>query len=675
LAAASASVLDTDAQLGILLALEAVEATPVPEREAVEALHQSLHANRLLAAAGWPEDRVAATQMAVAASPDGDRFAVSADGAVIDVWDVASKTLVATMGETVGEADLIAWPMIDWHGNRLAGLGPDGVLRVWDSDSGEGVGHVEADSKGPGTTEYSPDGSLIATVHQAGSPVEANPTALRVWDAETLEMVWEQPYDGVISVAFDPRGAFTAVARFAIDATSGLVEVREVATGELIYSFETDSWATAVTVSPNSDLVVGHWNGLATVHDGATGDQIGELGPAADPNGVVAHSPVGSLVALNDEIWDVESGSLVRLLEVDAARIRFTDDGSRILTGGLDLVGRVWALTDPGPGELFTFSPAPVVQAVDLSADGSLLAVLALPERYPSVGTVEVRSWESQELFATIPDRTGQDVALSPDGSIVAAFGEDGLGLWRADGDALVPNLEESIELIGREGGSGVSFSPDGTLVAATGSTGMAGVWEATTGRPVGKPWRVSQSQAFTVAFSPDGSLIVTTDNDGGVRVWRVSDLTEVTSFVLDGFTGDVFFSQGGRTVIVLWQEGVAILDLETGDRIDLAAGESIYGDLSPNEDLLAIGSDDGVDIWDLEARQLVSSLRGLAGDVTGVDFHRNGTHLVTGGGDSVRGWTLDTDELVAIARSRAARSLTDTECQTYLHIDACPAR
>jgi WD40 repeat protein len=301
--------------------------------------------------------------------------------------------------------------------------------------------------------------------------------------------------------------------------------------------------------------------------------------------------------------------------------------------------------------------------------------VLALPERYPSVGTVEVRSWESQELFATIPDRTGQDVALSPDGSIVAAFGKDGLGLWRADGNALVSNLEKSIELIGREGGSGVSFSPDGTLVAATGSTGIAGVWEATTGRPVGKPWRVSQSQAFTVAFSPDGSLIVTTDNDGGVRVWRVSDLTEVTSFVLDGFTSDVFFSQGGRTVIVLWQEGVAILDLETGDRIDLAAGESNYGDLSPNEDLLAIGTEDGVDIWDLEARQLVSSLRGHPGDVTGVDFHRNGTHLVTGGGDSVRGWTLDTDELVGIARSQAARSLTDTECQTYLHIDACPAR
>jgi glucose/arabinose dehydrogenase len=131
--------------------------------------------------------------------------------------------------------------------------------------------------------------------------------------------------------------------------------------------------------------------------------------------------------------------------------------------------------------------------------------VLALPERYPSVGTVEVRSWESQELFATIPDRTGQDVALSPDGSIVAAFGEDGLGLWRADGDALVPNLEESIELIGREGGSGVSFSPDGTLVAATGSTGMAGVWEATIGRPVWKPWRVSQSQALPSHSVPTG--------------------------------------------------------------------------------------------------------------------------------------------------------------------------
>jgi hypothetical protein len=35
----------------------------------------------------------------------------------------------------------------------------------------------------------------------------------------------------------------------------------------------------------------------------------------------------------------------------------------------------------------------------------------------------------------------------------------------------------------------------------------------------------------------------------------------------------------------------------------------------------------------------------------------------------------VDTDELVALARSRVTRSLTAEECQKYLHVDDCPQR
>ena len=35
---------------------------------------------------------------------------------------------------------------------------------------------------------------------------------------------------------------------------------------------------------------------------------------------------------------------------------------------------------------------------------------------------------------------------------------------------------------------------------------------------------------------------------------------------------------------------------------------------------------------------------------------------------------TIDVDELLRIARSRLTRPLTEEECQTYLHVDVCPA-
>jgi hypothetical protein len=48
---------------------------------------------------------------------------------------------------------------------------------------------------------------------------------------------------------------------------------------------------------------------------------------------------------------------------------------------------------------------------------------------------------------------------------------------------------------------------------------------------------------------------------------------------------------------------------------------------------------------------------------------------LVSGGWDgTVRVYALKLEDLVALARQRLTRSLTDEECRRYLHVEACPA-
>ncbi len=681
LAAASASVVDTDPQLAILLALEGIKATPQPQREAIEALHESLQANSVLAAVGWPADRPAATMMGVAPSPDGSRVAVSADGATVDIWDTENKTLVRTIGGTEVTEIPLAWPMIDWHGDRLAGLGPDGVLRVWDSESGEEVRRVEADSVGPGTTAFSPDGSLVATAHQVGSPVES-PTVLRMWDTGSLEMEWERPYDSLIQVSFAPDGQWIAVAQFATGGESGLVEVLDVATGRPRFAFDVDTWVPGIAYTSDGMLVRAGWDGLITIHDGTTGERTRDFGPVTWP--IVAASPVGSLVALGNEIWDVESGELVQRLlggSAEVGRIRFTTDASRVFTGGSDLIARMWPV-GPGPGELFSMSPAPVVHSIDLSPDGSRLAILALEESYPSIGEVQIWSIAPLERLATIPGGHGYGITFSPDGELVAAFtrevistldtsddllGIDRLALWDTDSGALVTELPGGGELTGLEGGSRAAFSPDGSLVAGVGSAGLAGVWEVETGRSLGDPWRVSQSQANGVVFTTDGSNLVIVDNDNYLRVWRIADRNLVQEFDHGGLIDDVAVSPDGRTVISFGLEVTSIWDLETGDRTDLPS-QGIGGDLSRDGALLALPAAGEIGVWDLTAPQL--ALRGHEGTVR---FHPDGIHLVTGGGNSVRGWTLDVEELIEIAGRRLTRAMTDAECQTYLHLDTCP--
>jgi hypothetical protein len=35
--------------------------------------------------------------------------------------------------------------------------------------------------------------------------------------------------------------------------------------------------------------------------------------------------------------------------------------------------------------------------------------------------------------------------------------------------------------------------------------------------------------------------------------------------------------------------------------------------------------------------------------------------------------FALDVEELIALARTRVTRGLTEAECQQYLHVEACP--
>jgi hypothetical protein len=47
---------------------------------------------------------------------------------------------------------------------------------------------------------------------------------------------------------------------------------------------------------------------------------------------------------------------------------------------------------------------------------------------------------------------------------------------------------------------------------------------------------------------------------------------------------------------------------------------------------------------------------------------------IARGFDDTVRVYTLDNDELIAIAKDRVTRSFTEDECRAYLHVEECPA-
>jgi WD40 repeat protein len=78
--------------------------------------------------------------------------------------------------------------------------------------------------------------------------------------------------------------------------------------------------------------------------------------------------------------------------------------------------------------------------------------------------------------------------------------------------------------------------------------------------------------------------------------------------------------------------------------------------------------------VWDVATGKELLTLTGHFAGTTGIAFSPDGRHLAVGGGDgTVRIYVLPIEELIALARERLTRSLTEAECQQYLHLETCP--
>ena len=79
--------------------------------------------------------------------------------------------------------------------------------------------------------------------------------------------------------------------------------------------------------------------------------------------------------------------------------------------------------------------------------------------------------------------------------------------------------------------------------------------------------------------------------------------------------------------------------------------------------------------LWDFPTGEPMLELETerLAG-FPSVAFSPDGSYfLYEDAGGVIRRYPMDLDVLVDLAQSRLTRTLTDAECQTYLHVEACP--
>jgi WD40 repeat protein len=311
-------------------------------------------------------------------------------------------------------------------------------------------------------------------------------------------------------------------------------------------------------------------------------------------------------------VWDVNGSPLQlgrRLHGNDAgvSRLAYDPSGKTIATLGEDDI-RLWSQSTLKPlGE-----PLPTgTQAVDLvvSPDGATIAA------WPSAGA-PVALWSTDGRRTTIRDLPHvDDVAFADDGKAVAATsalsGTSAITTWNLDPRRQIAKLEGS-----RGAGGPVDLAPGARRVTATvgGGTHLR-LWDTTSGGVVANLVK----DPAAAAFSRDGRMLAASSlDDGRIGLWdagtgravgRLSGKDSADALAFDP-TGHLLatvttrFTAGGKSVAVqLW-------DVRHRRRLgtqDLASGSGRGFEDQPQLDFSADGK--SLAVLGLDARPLVLSL------------------------------------------------------------------
>jgi WD40 repeat protein len=234
---------------------------------------------------------------------------------------------------------------------------------------------------------------------------------------------------------------------------------------------------------------------------------------------IVAFGPDGQILAVADEqnnvqLWRVQDRTLLQRLP-ESYTLAFAPDGQVLVTGNPNGAIQIWGMAD---GNLLH-----TLQITDLV--GSLrLAFAAGSEFLVGAGGPNLYVWRASDwsLIHTGRDRRWQawetlfDLAVAPDGQMVAVAAGEQVRLWQIENGTLLRRLPERDASV-----TCVAFALDGQSILV-GSFPDNIIRRRTTDGGLLATLAGHTDHIWGVAVAPDGQTLASCSADGTVRFWAL---------------------------------------------------------------------------------------------------------------------------------------------------------
>lgn len=437
------------------------------------------------------------------------------------------------------------------------------------------------------------------------------------WDPATGERLatLEGQDNATLGLAYDATSGRVAAGSGGYQGRGAGVRVWNCDTGDVVHAAERAGPVEVVAFGGDGGrLLVASRDGLVSVVELASGRTLIADRPFGEALAMAAMDPAGRRVAAGSDagtirLLDAPAGEVVFELGAHETRIvalAFSASGDRLLGASESGEVRVWGL-DEGPPRLewsqrvpstYPFAFTPALDRVAYVVDADTVSVWDI-------------AWDRPRPLSRRHRDGVAAVALSRDGALLAAGGDDGVvRLWSTDDGRLLTELLGHTRAV-----LALRFDDRGRTLVSGSKDGSIRVWD------------VAQRRPQTVALRPSGP--------------EVNDLAYDETGTWLACAAGFFDSE-----LTLWdaRSGARLRKLPFDDDAPPVAPPVVNClAFRPGHGELAAGLDDGtLALWDAASGRRLPGWRAHDGEVADLAFAAGGELLVTGGHDgAVVVWDL----------------------------------